>query len=356
MLEPGQRYVATSNPELLDGIKVFRFGYVGDRLAWRKLFISPGMISFLKHHVGDFDVVHLQELISVQAVATRKYCRKQNVPYVLSVRGSMVLFDGSSPLMQAYLRTFGRRIIMDSARVIALTHKESTQYESVGVKPGRVAILPNGVPVLDYENLPKSGDFRKRFGIEPKERIILFLGRIHRMKDIDNLVEAFALMSRDIENARLVIAGPDDGVLGSLRRQVNGLGITAKVLFTGPVYSDMKLAAYVDSDVSVLPSRYEAFGTTVLESLACGTPVIVTKGCGLADVASRAGIVVDGDPASIRDALVKMLNREDLRVQLANEGLRIVRNEFDWRILTPRLEGVYEECAHARLMNGKRLT
>ena len=356
MLEPGQRYVVTSNPEFLDGIKVFRFRCLGDCLAWKKLFISPGMISFLKHRVGDFDVVHLQELISAQAVATRKYCRKQNVPYVLSVRGSMVAFDGSSPLMQAYWRTFGRRIIMDSARVIALTQTESTQYERVGVKPERVAILPNGVPILDYEKLPKSGEFRKRFGIEPTERVVLFLGRIHRRKDIGNLVEAFALMSRDIENARLVIAGPDDGILGNLRRQVNDLGITARVLFTGPVYSDMKLAAYVDSDVSVLPSRYEAFGTTVLESLVCGTPVIVTKGCGLAGVASRAGMVVDGDPASIRDALVKMLNREDLMIQLAKEGYRIVRNEFDWRILTPKLERIYEECAHARLMNGKGST
>jgi len=356
MLERGQRYVATSNPELLYGIKVFRFRCSSDRLAWRKLYISPGMMSFLKHRVGDFDVVHLQELISAQAVAARKYCRKQNVPYVLSVRGSMVLFDGSSPIMQAYWRTFGRRIIADSARTIALTQTESTQFESVGIKPERIAILPNGISISDYEKLPKNGEFRKRFGIEPTERVVLFLGRIHRTKDIGNLVEAFALMSRDIENARLVIAGPDDGILGNLRRQVNDLGITARVLFTGPVYSDMKLAAYVDSDVSVLPSRYEAFGTTVLESLACGTPVIVTKGCGLADVASRAGMVVDGNPASIRDALVKMLNREDLRTQLANEGCRIVRNEFDWRTLTPKLERIYEECAHARLMNGKGST
>jgi glycosyltransferase involved in cell wall biosynthesis len=258
----------------------------------------------------------------------------------------MVVFDGSYPLMDVYWEIFGRRILADSAKAIALTAIESRQYERVGVDRERIAIIPNGVPISDYEKLPKKGEFRKRFGIGAMEKVILFLGRVHRTKDIQDLIDAFARTMKAVENGRLVIAGPDDGALRSLERQARDLRVAEKVLFVGPVYGDMKLAAYVDSDVSVLPSHYEVFGTTVLESLACGTPVVVTKGCGLANVAFRAGMVVDGNSKSISDALVSMLTDDKLRIKLANEGRRIVRNEYDWRILTPELERVYEECAN----------
>ncbi|GAI33437.1 unnamed protein product, partial [marine sediment metagenome] len=90
-------------------------------------------------------------------------------------------------------------------------------------------------------------------------------------------------MLGDVSDTLLVFVGPDDGYLPALKKLVKELMIEEKVLFTGPLFGKEKLEAYVDADVYVLPSSYEIFGLTVLEACACGTPVVVTEACGLAN-------------------------------------------------------------------------
>ena len=86
-------------------------------------------------------------------------------------------------------------------------------------------------------------------------------------------------------------------------------GIQDNVVIVGPLYNKDKLQAYVDADVCVLPSRYEIFGMTVIESIACGTPVIMTNNCGLApDLSDRVGLVVKGNsPTDLEGALLETL-------------------------------------------------
>src|SRR5690606_17748601 len=92
---------------------------------------------------------------------------------------------------------------------------------------------------------------------------------------------------------RLVIAGRDDGFSEELLRKAKHLRIAERVIFTGQLRDREKISAYVDADVFVLPSIHEGFPITVLEAMACGTPVIVTKGCNVSDVVDGCGFVVD---------------------------------------------------------------
>src|SRR4029077_17664806 len=96
------------------------------------------------------------------------------------------------------------------------------------------------------------------------------------------------------------------------------LGVRAKVQFAGPVFGELKWAAYRDADVFVLPSQNENFGNTAAEAVAAGTPVVVTEQCGIAPLlAEEAGLVVPHDAAALSEALERILGDSELRERLA---------------------------------------
>lgn len=186
--------------------------------------------------------------------------------------------------------------------------------------------------------------FRQKHGLDNNLKIILYLGRIHKIKGLDLLAKAFAELSQLSNDVRLVIVGPDDGYLRELQQLVRRLGIEEKVLFTGPLYGQEKLKAYVDANVYVLPSSYEIFGITILEAWACGTPVVVTDGCGLAHIIDgHAGLVVPYNKDRLRDALRRLLDDEKIGREFGRNGRLLVHDKFNWEKIAGEIESLYQQ-------------
>src|SRR5262249_39424173 len=134
-----------------------------------------------------------------------------------------------------------------AAAVLILSEKEKADLMAFGISAARVLRLPNPIDPADYSALPPRGCFRKRWRIQAG-KIVLFLGRLSRIKGIDVLVAAFTSVRRDMnDDVQLVLAGPDEGEGARIH---GGEGI----LKTGFLNHEAKLAALVDSDVVVLPS------------------------------------------------------------------------------------------------------
>jgi glycosyltransferase involved in cell wall biosynthesis len=174
-------------------------------------------------------------------------------------------------------------------------------------------------------------------------RIILSLGRIHKIKGIDLLVAAFSQIRSKMGDVKLVIAGPDGGELSQIQQQIRELHIEDDVLFTGPLYDKDKLEAYIDADVFVLPSRYDSFGNTLLEAWMCALPVIVTKNCSISSFIknSDAGTVVDFDPVQIKEKILDLLNNEEKRKKLGMNGKKLVQENFEITRIIQKFEGIY---------------
>jgi glycosyltransferase involved in cell wall biosynthesis len=233
--------------------------------------------------------------------------------------------------------------------VFSVSSVETEQYKAMGVAGDRIAMVPHGIEPSDYETLPPKGAFRKRHGIGDEERVILYLGRVHKIKGLDLLARAFVDILRAVPEARLVVAGSDDGYLHTMKKLADDLGIAGRTLFPGPIYERSKLEAYVDADVYVLPSTYEIFGVSALEACACGTPVVLTDRCGVGDhMGGRAGIVVPYEATKVAGAVVDVLRSSDRGKGLGQAGRKLVMEEFGWSKAVDKLEALYAGAARER--------
>jgi len=263
------------------------------------LYSSPSLVLEARKVIKEFDILHLHCLRSVQNIVVYNYARKYGIPYVLDQHGSLPRFAAGETGYKWLLRwlfdiTFGNRILRNAAKVVAQNDFAVKEYKKFGVEDDKIALIPLLFPIEDFADLPSRGKFRERYGIGEK-RVIMFFGRIARIKGLDFLVESFYELFRSRQDIVLAIVGPDDGYQAKLKNLVSELNLAEQVLFTGFLSGRDKLAALVDADVVVQPSRYEQAAWAPVEALLCGTPVIVSGHSGAGEDISRmdAGYLVE---------------------------------------------------------------
>jgi len=346
-LDSKSRVEVSSNPVHIGNIEVFYFKNFSNYLCYKyRLPLPLGMPLEIKDKIKKFDVIHLHGYPHSQNIIVHHYAQKHHVAYVLQAHGSLTPIATNSALRKVYELFWGRRILKDASRLLAGTAAEAQQYRGMGVSEDKIEIIPHGIDALTFEDLPKRGEFRAKYGLKDNQKVILYLGRIHWLKGLDLLLKAFADISNDFDDVKLVIAGPDHGFLPTLKKLVKELEIEGGFLFAGPLYGREKLEAYVDADVYVLPAIYESFSLTVLESCACGLPVVVTDRCGVADIIDgQAGLVVPYDRNQLGDAILRILSDDKIRQQFAEKGKLLVRERFAWEKLIEQIEKVYQSIS-----------
>lgn len=153
--------------------------------------------------------------------------------------------------------------------------------------------------------------------------VVLFLGRVTWQKGPDRFLEVAGRVARHVPDARFLVAGDGD-MLPALMRRAAELGIADRVHFTGGLQGEEVARAYRSADVCVMPSVREPFGLVALESLRQGTPCIVPRGSGVAEVLRHAFKADFWDLDAMTDQVVALLREPALRDELRQQGLREV--------------------------------
>jgi len=331
----------------VEGVNVYYFRNLSLYVARRRMYVTPSLISAVKDSAKFFDVVHIHGNRTTQSPILHYFLKKNSVPYVVQAHGGLPSMSGHR-LKRLYDLFFGYPLLRDASKVIALTRTEVQQFLSVGVPKSKIAVIPNGIDLTEYSDLPSKGSFKKKFGLDKNEKIVLYLGRIHEIKGIDILVRAFANILHKLGDVRLVIVGPDDGYLGEIEALTKALRIEGKVLVSGALYGVAKLEAYVDADVYVLPSRYETFPMTVLEAYACGKPVIASKVGELTDLVAdgQTGLLVDpGNTVQLAKNILYLLNDKGRAKEMGLRGKQFVKENFTVEKAVDKLQYLYGAVA-----------
>ena len=329
----------------LPQVKVYPFKTV---IHGASFYVTPGLFKKAMEATKHFDVIHMHNFRSFQNIVVAHYAQKYGIPYVLQAHGSLPRIMARQRLKWIYDRfLFGYGLLRDAAKVIALSSIEAQQYRSMGVPDEKIAIITNGIDLSEYTDLPPKGSFKKKFGLDENEKIVLYLGRIHILKGIDFLVRSFACLAKNgTESSKLVIAGPDDGYLDGVKSLVKSLGISDLVLFTGMLSEEDKISAYVDSAICAYLAQFEPFGLVTLEVAACGTPVIVFRGTPMArfvDEGKFGFSVKYNDIYQLTATMRKMLNDEEMLDDMGQKGRKFVFENFNWTDKVMNLERLYGE-------------
>jgi glycosyltransferase involved in cell wall biosynthesis len=312
------------------------------------LFVPPGIVGFLRRELKNYDVVHLEGLRAFDNIAASYFCRKYKVPYVIQGRGTMGR-NYSSLLAKHIFDLLLAKPILEGCRLfIASSAREVSDYMHV-VRPGQeVVVIPNGINVAEYANLPDKGGFRRRHGItEPK--VVTYLGRVHRSKGIDHLVRAFA-SSTFRHESRLMIIGPDDGYKAKLVALVKQLNLIDCVTFMEALGGEQKLQAYVDSDVVVYAGRLEgeSFGMVPFEAAMCGVPTITSEGSACDQLLTAFGaafVAPYGDAPKLARAIDGILENGQEAAQKVRAAREKIKEQLSWEKVARQYEEAYESVA-----------
>lgn len=301
----------------------------------------------IKENILNYDIIHIHEYRSYISLVVSYYAHKYNIPIILQAHGQLPRIISKQRSKWFFDTLLGYRLLKNCSKIIALNQMESRIYKNIGIPNKLITIIPNGIDFSEYNHLPPKGNFRIGYNLNKDEKIVLFLGRINKIKGIDILIKAFTDVVKNLDGVRLVVVGPDDGSLEELQTLVKDMNIENKVTFTGPLYGLKKIEAYVDSDVYILPSRYETFPMTLLEAYACGKPIIASNVGGLKDLVINnvTGLFFDsGDVEYLARNILYLLNNESKSKEMGFNGRQLVKDNFTLENVVDQLEKVYNDA------------
>jgi glycosyltransferase involved in cell wall biosynthesis len=312
--------------------------------------VAPSIVKTLRRTIATYDVAHIHWLYNFACIAAARAAIAAGVPFVVQPNGSLDphLREKNRLVKRLYLATVGRPLL-EAAAAIVFTSEQERVLASYGAR--RPAwIVPVGLDASSFQDLPPAGTFRAAFPVIDGP-FLLHVGRLSRQKGLDLLLGAFARLRPDRHNLSLVLAGPDaEGYGGSLRRLAQELGVGDRVLFTGMLTHEMKLAAFVDAELFVLPSYAENFGAAITEALACGLPVVMSDRVNIHREMAAAGVatVVECSVDSVAQGIESALDDVATRRRIATAGPALVRARYTWDAIIPTLVARYAEVLTSR--------
>jgi D-inositol-3-phosphate glycosyltransferase len=256
------------------------------------------------------------------------------------------------PLVATQRLEVEKACLRTADRIVATSPQEKAHMRSLMSKQGRIDIIPCGTDIDHFGSLSQSQG-RQLLGLDPAEKVVLYVGRFDPRKGIETLVRAIAQsQSRHQENLRVILGGgsrpgQSDGLERDRIEQLCGdLGIAHLVQFPGRLSPEELPRYYAAADVCVVPSHYEPFGLVAIEAMACGTPVIASDVGGLqyTVLPERTGLLAPPrDAASFAQSLDRILEDPQWCHQLGQAARQRVEEEFSWKGVAGQLSHLYHK-------------
>ena len=294
--------------------------------------ISPQLLLRLFGKIRSADVVHINGVYSFTTIPTLAFCRLMKKPVAWSTMGALQRWEGST---RKETKAGWERIcnsLCDPDRVLMHVTSEEEKVESLEKIPRASAlILRNGIDIPKQQSavLKPRGDTLR----------LLYIGRLHPIKGIENLLAAMTMVTRHVH---LAICGEGEpGYEARLRSLVADLKLDKVVRFHGRVDGELKEQHFRNADLCIAPSFKEAFCTVVLESLARAVPVIASHGIPWERVVEKGcGLWTGNEPEELAAAIDRAASMP--LSEMGRRGRAWMEQDYSWSKVAAEMIAEYE--------------
>lgn len=321
--------VPLEGPVDVDGVTVHYYPITG--FLPGTFFHSHALARACEGMVQEHDIAVLESFFTHPTGPAVKACRKWGKPYIIPQRGQLLPWAlRQKPLKkQLYMALAGRYYLNHAAGLLCSDPVELEAMQAHHLK-APLFVIPNGIEIGKWTNLPRRGSLRGRLGIPDAAPVLLMLGRLHRVKNPELAVEMLGLLQR--KDVHLVFAGPDEeGYQAKLTARASALGCAERLHFPGLLGGDSLLDVMADADLFLMPSRMESFGLAAVEAMAGGLPVLLSEHVPVGRWVDEAGagMQVACTAEAFATACQEMLKDEKALKGMGARARALARQRFD---------------------------
>ena len=292
---------------------------------------------------GGFDVIHAHDWLVTYAAKSLK--QSFNLPMVATIHATEAgRNSGIHDDTQRYINDTEWLLTYEATEVIVNSNYMKGHVQGLfGLPFDKISVIPNGINLNNFTGIDRDYDFRRRFAMD-NEKIILYVGRLVYEKGVQHLISAMPKILENYHDSKLVIAGKG-GMIDELKSQVDSMGLSNKVYFTGYLNQKEVQKMYKCADVAVFPSTYEPFGIVALEAMLAGIPTVVSDIGGLNEIVEHGvnGMKsYTGNPNSIADSVLSLLFDPQLAMNVTKNAKNKVKDEFNWQKIAQDTHYIYE--------------
>jgi 1,2-diacylglycerol 3-alpha-glucosyltransferase len=299
---------------------------LGFELNWQ---MSLPMLRRYRDILSSLDIIHTHHMF-VLGLSSALFGRKRKIPIVFTNHTNYREFEAIMPagsIFAMVLRSWFNLVSRLSTCVISPGERMKQQLRDYGIKKD-IVIIPNAVEMEKFE--PPHADeierLKARYGIEERDRVLIYLGRLSKEKNLVFLIRSLESLLVGEDNLKLLFVG-DGKTKAELEREARALGLDDRIIFTGYVPYDQVHNYYFLGDIFVTASLSEVFPLTIIEALSSALPVVAIDAVGTGDIVSHGynGFLVEEDENAFRNGVKEMIDDSALRKGMGKNAQESVK-------------------------------
>lgn len=307
--------------------------------------VYPGMNRLLKKL--DLDIIHVHSPVMLGRVGLH-YAKKYGIPIVFTYHTLYDQYVHYVPVPQELAKEVAIKYSTSFCNQCDHVIVPSTEVEEILInnnvrKP--ISVIPTGVPLHKFTGKPGENWLRAHYSIPEENKILLFVGRLTKEKNLEFLIKAFAKVKQSMPNTTLVLTaqGPLEHDLKKLAKTL-GLSLETEVIFTGALPFDTLVNVYYSSDLFVFSSVTETQGLVLIEAMAAGLPVVAVSAYGVQDMVDSGinGILTTCDQEEFSKAIIEVLSDEEMYSEFQKNAITKA-NSLSSTNMAKKLNQVYED-------------
>lgn len=317
------------------------------------------MMSFMKKNHVSYQLIHANFFMS--ALVAMEIKQRMNIPFAVTFHALgqvRKIYQGNSDRFPAERISIEKKIVRHADRIIAECPQDKEDLMRYYHAPQeRIVVAPCGFSDLEFYPVQQQ-KAREALGLDPKEKILLQLGRMVPRKGVDNVIRALARLIEQGKRYRLMIVGgesdnPDPAAtpeIGRLQQLAAAEGVEDFVTFTGRRSREVLKYYYSAADVFITTPWYEPFGITPLEAMACGTPVIgsAVGGIKYTVVDGKTGFLVPpNEPLVLAEKILQLTGSNTLLDKMKRNAITHVNRFFTWARVSEIMVNTYKAIIHS---------